>query len=288
MSTISRWKQNPWARLMRLDRPIGTCLLLWPTYWALWFAADGLPSLRNLLIFTLGVMVMRAAGCVINDYADRHIDGAVERTQHRPLATGEIKPNWALALFFCLLLIALALVLLTNQITIILAVAGVILAATYPFLKRFTHLPQLGLGAAWAWVVPMAFAAEQQAMPSGLWLIFAAVVLWTMAFDTYYAMVDRADDLQIGIKSTAILFGKQDLLIIAVLQMVALMLLTVAGLHFGRGWLYLLGLVAAAVYFVIQHRWARGRDPEGCFKAFLNNHRVGMVIFAGLALDYAI
>lgn len=273
---------------MRLDRPIGTYLLLWPTYWALWFASSGHPSLKNLIIFTLGVVVMRAAGCVINDYADRHVDGSVERTKDRPLPSGEIRPRQALVLFGCLLLLALVLVSLTNPMTIVLSVGGLILAATYPFLKHFTHLPQLGLGAAWAWAVPMAFAAEQQQLPLALWFIFGAVILWTIAFDTYYAMVDREDDLLIGIKSTAILFGKQDLAIIAVLQLAMLVLLAMAGLYFERGWVYALGLMAAGGYFVNQYRQARAREAEGCFKAFLNNHRVGMVIFIGLALDYLV
>ena len=242
MQIINKIKANPWVRLMRFDKPIGTFLLLWPTYWALWLAADGHPSLANFAIFTLGVICMRAAGCVINDYADRRVDGAVERTKHRPLVTGEILPNRALVLFFALLLTALALVLMTNPMTLILAVAGAALAATYPFLKRVTHLPQLGLGMAWAWAVPMAFAAQQQALPSGLWLVFAAVICWTVAFDTYYAMVDRDDDLQIGIKSTAILFGKGDLLIIALLQIAMLILLASAGAYFNRGWIFATGL----------------------------------------------
>ena len=271
---------------MRLDRPIGTYLLMWPTYWALWFAADGQPSLKNFLIFTLGVFCMRAAGCVINDYADRHVDGAVERTCHRPLVTGEVRPSQALALFFALLLIALMLVLMTNQMTLILAVAGVMLATLYPFLKRLTYLPQLGLGIAWAWSVPMAFAAQQQFLPMGLWLVFAAVICWTIAFDTYYAMVDRDDDLQIGIKSTAVLFGKWDLLIIALLQITALILLVLAGAYFNRGWIYAVGLIIAAGYFVAQYLQAKRREARGCFNAFLNNHRVGMVIFISLALDY--
>ena len=281
-------KQNPWIRLMRLDKPIGVYLLLWPTYWGLWFASNGQPSLKNFLIFTAGVLVMRAAGCVINDYADRYVDGDVARTQHRPIPTGEIAPKQAITLFFALLLIALVLVLQTNALTIILAVIGVLLAAIYPFLKRLTHLPQLGLGMAWAWAVPMAFAAEQQALPVGLWLISAAIVLWTIAFDTYYAMVDREDDLNIGVKSTAILFGKYDLLIIAVLQITSLILLGFAGDYFNRGIIYNLGLVIAAGYFVAQHLQARSRDADGCFNAFLNNHRVGMAIFIGIALDYGL
>ena len=286
MTTETLPTANPWLRLMRLDRPIGTYLLLWPTYWALWFASAGRPSFKTLIIFTLGVVVMRAAGCVINDYADRHVDGAVERTKHRPLVTGEIPPRQALLLFFSLLLMALILVLMTNRMTVALSFGGLLLAASYPFLKRVTNLPQLGLGAAWAWVVPMAFAAEQQQLPAALWFIFAAIILWTIAFDTYYAMVDREDDLKVGIKSTAILFGRHDLLVIAMLQLATLGLLYVAGVSFGRGAFYFFGLALAAAYFVIQHINAKSREPEGCFKAFLNNHRVGMVIFIGLALDY--
>jgi len=277
---------NRWLRLMRLDRPIGTYLLLWPTLWALWFAGEGSPSLANLIIFTLGVVSMRAAGCVINDYADRNVDGSVERTKNRPLPAGEIQPHQALILFFLLLCLSLALVLMTNQLTIILSFGGLALAATYPFLKRFTHLPQLGLGAAWAWAVPMAFAAERNQLPVSLWLIFVAVILWTIAFDTYYAMVDREDDLKVGIKSTAILFGRYDLLIIALLQLTALILLLIAGLEFGRSWFYMSGLIAAALYFVNQHIQARSREREACFESFLNNHRIGMVIFIGLAMDY--
>lgn len=229
---------------------------------------------------------MRAAGCVINDYADRHVDGSVDRTKHRPIPAGEISPRNALLVFLLLLTSALVLVLQTNPLTLMLAVVGMLLAATYPFLKRLTHLPQLGLGMAWAWAVPMAFAAEQQALPAGLWLISAAIVVWTIAFDTYYAMLDREDDLKIGIKSTAILFGKQDLLIIAILQILALVLLAIAGNYFNRGWIYGLSLMVAAGYFVTQHLQARTRKSEGYLRAFLNNHRVGMVIFIGLALDY--
>ena len=277
---------NRWLRLMRLDRPIGTYLLLWPTLWALWFAGAGSPSVANLIIFTLGVVAMRAAGCVINDYADRNVDGSVERTKNRPLPAGEIQPYQALILFVLLLCLSLALVLMTNQLTIILSFGGLALAATYPFLKRFTHLPQLGLGAAWAWAVPMAFAAERSQLPVSLWIIFVAVILWTIAFDTYYAMVDRDDDLKVGIKSTAILFGRYDLLIIALLQLMALILLLMAGLQFGRGWFYMMGLIAAALYFINQHIQARSRERDACFESFLNNHRVGMVIFIGLALDY--
>jgi len=277
---------SPWLRLMRLDRPIGTYLLLWPTLWALWFASDGSPKFSNLLIFTLGVVVMRAAGCVINDYADRHVDGSVERTKNRPIPAGEISARAALRLFFGLMTMALVLVLLTNQLTITLAFGGAAVAALYPFLKRFTNLPQLGLGIAWAWSTPMAFAAETNGLPLELWVVFAAIVFWTIAFDTYYAMVDRNDDLQIGIKSTAILFGKYDLLIIGLLQIAVLALLVWAGLLFDRGAIYFIGLAVAAAYFINQHLISRSRDREACFAAFLNNHRVGMVIFIALATDY--
>ena len=282
------FKRNPWVRLMRLDKPIGIYLLLWPTYWGLWFASGGQPSLKNFLIFTAGVLVMRAAGCVINDYADRHVDGDVARTQHRPIPTGEIEPKQAVILFLLLLTIALILVLQTNLFTVLLAIIGALLAAIYPFLKRLTNVPQLGLGMAWAWAVPMAFAAEQQTLPAGLWLVSVAIVLWTIAFDTYYAMADREDDVKIGVKSTAILFGKHDLLVTAVLQFFSLILLGFAGHYFNRGGVYILGLVIAAACFVAQHLQARSRKADDCFKAFLNNHRVGMAIFIALALDYSL
>jgi len=279
-------QQNPWIRLMRFDKPIGIYLLLWPTYWGLWFSSNGQPSLKNLIIFSLGVVVMRAAGCVINDYADRHVDGKVERTRHRPIPAGEIAPQHALLVFFVLLIIALGLVVATNILTVQLAIVGTLLAACYPFLKRITHLPQLGLGVAWAWAIPMAFAAEQQALPEVLWLIVVAIICWTVAFDTYYAMVDRDDDLKTGIKSTAILFGQYDLVFVAILQFMMLLFLVMAGHYFDRGWIYMAGLVMAAGYFIHQHLQARERNKENCFRAFLNNHRVGMVIFIALALDY--
>ena len=286
MNLITRLQANRWLRLMRLDRPIGTYLLLWPTYWGLWFAAQGVPSISNLIIFTLGVIVMRAAGCVINDYADRKVDGSVRRTAHRPLPQGEITAQQALTLFFALLIVALGLVLMLNQMTLLLSIGGLLLAASYPFLKRFTHLPQLGLGAAWAWAIPMAFAAERQMLPIALWLLFSAVILWTIAFDTYYAMVDREDDVKVGIKSTAILFGRYDLAIIVGLQIATLVLLCLVGIAFDRGLYYALGLIAAAISFLKQYLQARDRTEQGCFKAFLNNNRVGMMIFVGLAVDY--
>jgi 4-hydroxybenzoate polyprenyltransferase len=211
---------------------------MWPTLWALWFAAEGIPSLKNLSIFALGLIVMRAAGCVINDYADRHVDGLVERTKARPLPAGEITPNQALWLCGFLLTTALILVLMTNPLTIALSFGGLAVTAVYPFMKRFTHLPQIGLGVAWAWVVPMAFAAQRERLPPELWLIFAAIVVWTVAFDTYYAMVDRDDDLKIGIKSTAVLFGQYDLVVILVLQAATLLFMTLVGLEFLRCFFY--------------------------------------------------
>ncbi|EAS47861.1 4-hydroxybenzoate octaprenyl transferase [marine gamma proteobacterium HTCC2207] len=277
---------HPWLRLTRLDKPIGTYLLLWPTLWALWFASGGQPRIENLLIFVLGVVVMRAAGCVINDYADRHVDGEVERTRYRPLPSGEIRAGTALALFFVLLGVALILVLMTNQLTIMLAFGGAAATTLYPFLKRITHWPQLGLGIAWAWSTPMAFAAHNSQLPPQLWVVFVAIVLWTIAFDTYYAMVDREDDLRIGIKSTAILFGRYDLLIVGLLQFAVVLLMATAGILFDRGLIYFVGLAVAAGYFVNQHLVSRGRNRDACFKAFLNNHRVGMIIFIGLASDY--
>ncbi len=286
MTFTAELRANRWLRLMRLDRPIGTYLLLWPTYWGLWFAAEGVPNINHLIIFTLGVIVMRAAGCVINDYADRKVDGAVRRTAHRPLPQGEITPQQALMLFFMLLTVALGLVLMLNKMTVLFSIGGLLLAASYPFLKRLTHLPQLGLGAAWAWTIPMAFVAERQALPPALWLLFAAVILWTVAFDTYYAMVDRDDDVKVGIKSSAILFGRYDLAVIVSLQIATLVLLSLVGIAFDRGLYYALGLIIAAASFVKQYVKAKDRSEEGCFSAFLDNHRVGMIIFIGLAMDY--
>lgn len=286
MTFTAELRANRWLRLMRLDRPIGTYLLLWPTYWGLWFAAEGVPNINHLIIFTLGVIVMRAAGCVINDYADRKVDGAVRRTAHRPLPQGEITPQQALMLFFMLLTVALGLVLMLNKMTVLFSIGGLLLAASYPFLKRLTHLPQLGLGAAWAWTIPMAFVAERQALPPALWLLFTAVILWTVAFDTYYAMVDRDDDVKVGIKSSAILFGRYDLAVIVSLQIATLVLLSLVGIAFDRGLYYALGLIIAAASFVKQYVKAKDRSEEGCFSAFLDNHRVGMIIFIGLAMDY--
>ncbi|MEH6499382.1 MAG: 4-hydroxybenzoate octaprenyltransferase [Pseudoalteromonas distincta] len=272
---------------MRLDRPIGTYLLLWPTLWALWLAAEGIPNLRVLVIFVLAVISMRAAGCVINDYADRKIDGHVTRTRERPLATGRITAQEALVTFGILIGISAVLVLATNGLTIALSFGGVALAAIYPFCKRFTFYPQLVLGAAFSWAIPMAFAAQTNSLPVLLWLLYIANLLWTVAYDTQYAMCDRDDDLQIGVKSTAILFGEADRAVIGLLQGLTLLCLLVVGSRFGLGWFYYLGLLGMLLSFVWQQWLIRGREPQACLRAFLSNHWAGMLVFIGLALNYA-
>ncbi|MEE4638558.1 MAG: 4-hydroxybenzoate octaprenyltransferase [Wenzhouxiangella sp.] len=279
---------GPWLRLMRFDRPIGMALLLWPTWWGLWFAAGGLPQLDNLLVFSLGVVVMRAAGCVINDFADRDLDPRVQRTRNRPLASGEIRPGQALALFGILMLIALGLVLLTNRLTVLLAIGGALLAGTYPFLKRFTHFPQIGLGTAFSWAILMAFAAETGAIPELAWWLFAANMVWTVIYDTEYAMADRADDLKVGVKSTAIAFGRFDVPILAGLMGLMLALLVLIGLKFLPTPAWFTAVVLVFGLFQIQLWRIRERRPEACFQAFLSNHWVGMTIFAGAALSFAL
>ena len=274
-------------RLMRMDRPIGTLLLLWPTLWSLWIAAKGVPSLKNLVIFVLGVIVMRAAGCVINDFADRKIDGRVERTRNRPLATGAIASREAIGLFIALCLIAFTLVLFTDPFTIKLSVGGLLLAFCYPFMKRHTHLPQLVLGAAFAWGIPMAYSAEAGELTQSIWLIYLAVVLWTVVYDTFYAMVDRDDDLKIGVKSTAILFGEQDRVITGALQVMTIYALILVGNRFELGGFYYVGLAVAAGLFIYQQWLIRFRAREACFKAFLNNNWVGVAVFVGIVMDYS-
>lgn len=272
--------------LARLHRPIGTLLLLWPTLWALWLAAEGLPDPLVLGVFVAGVVLMRSAGCVINDYADREFDPHVKRTRERPIASGKVSPREALALFAVLCLIAFALVLLMNPLTIKLAFVGAALAAIYPFTKRFTHLPQLVLGAAFGWGIPMAFAAQTGELPRLAWLLFLVNILWATAYDTQYAMVDRDDDLKIGVKSTAILFGEADRLIIAMLQLLVLLGLGLVGGMAQLGLYYYLGLTAAAALALYQQYLIRNRDRDGCFRAFLNNSWFGAAVFAGLVLDY--
>ena len=275
-----------YARLMRLDRPIGIYLLLWPCLWALWLAAAGAPDWRILLIFVSGTVLMRSAGCVINDFADRRFDPHVQRTRDRPLATGAASPGEALALFCLLCLAAFGLVLLTNRLTVTLSFCAVGLAACYPFMKRYTQLPQLVLGAAFSFSIPMAFSAQQGALPAALWLVFAANISWTMAYDTFYAMVDRDDDLRIGVKSTAILFGPRDRAATACLQAGFIILMILAGRQFGLGPLYYGALALAAGLFAQQQYRIRTRDRAACFQAFLENNRVGAIVFLGLLLDY--
>lgn len=274
--------------LMRVDRPIGTYLVLWPTLWALFLAAEGWPDWQLLVIFSLGTFLMRSAGCVINDYADRKVDAHVARTRERPFATGSVTEKEALVLFALLCLSAFALVVLTNWLTVLLSLGAVALAACYPFMKRYTHLPQVVLGAAFAWSIPMAFAAQRGELPSTLWLIYIAVLLWTVAYDTFYAMVDRDDDLKIGVKSTAILFGDDDRAITAMLQATVILIMVLVGKQFALSFIYYASLMAAAGLFFYQQQLIRDRRKEDCFKAFLNNHYVGMVICLGIVLHYTL
>ena len=281
-----REKLSAYWRLMRMDRPIGTLLLLWPPLWALWLAAQGQPNWPVLLVFVLGVVVMRAAGCVINDYADRHFDGHVKRTANRPLPSGDVRPSEARWLFVALVALAFVLVLTLNSLTIVLSLVALALAAVYPFMKRFTHLPQLVLGVAFGWSIPMAFAAQMNLLPLSCWLLLLANICWTVAYDTQYAMVDRDDDLRIGIKSTAILFGRFDKLIIGLLQLATLLLLVLVGVLSQLGSLYYWSLLACAALFVYQQQLLKERERDACFQAFLNNNYVGMVLFCGIASSY--
>ena len=275
-----------YARLMRLDRPIGIWLLLWPVLWALWVSADGHPDERLFVIFVIGTFVMRSAGCVMNDFADRDFDPHVKRTADRPLAKQSVSTAEALGLFAVLALIALALVIPLNRPTQVLALIGGVLAVTYPFLKRFFSLPQAYLGAAFGWSVPMAFAAQSGSVPPIAWVMFLSVVCWTTAYDTMYAMVDRDDDLVIGIRSSAILFGRADRLIIGALQASALCGLALVGLMAALGRWYWVGLAVAAALAIRQQVLIRARDPAQCFRAFLNNNLFGLVVFAGILLHY--
>jgi 4-hydroxybenzoate polyprenyltransferase len=275
-----------YALLTRLHRPIGIFLLMWPALWGLWIAGQGQPPWEIVLVFIAGVVVMRSAGCAINDYADRHIDGHVSRTRERPLATGLVSPREALAVFAVLSLVAFALVLLLNWQTVLMSLVAVALAAVYPFMKRYTHLPQLVLGTAFGWAVPMAFTAVNGSVPPVGWALFAASVLWTMIYDTEYAMVDREDDLKIGVKSTAVLFGELDRLLIGVFQIAMLGGLVLVGVLAGLGVYYYAGLVLAGGLALRQQYLIRDRDPRECFKAFLNNNCLGLSIFVGLLIDY--
>lgn len=275
-----------YAELMRLHRPIGIWLLMWPALWGLWIAGAGRPDARIFLIFMAGVVVMRTAGCVINDYADRDVDPQVRRTAARPLAAGKVQPGEALTLFVALGLVAAGLALQLDPLARLYAVGGGVLAVTYPFIKRFAHVPQFFLGIAFAWSIPMAFASLTGGVPRLAWLMVTAVVLWAAVYDTMYAMVDREDDLKLGLKSTAILFGDADRAFIGAMQAMTLLALYLVGDVAGLGDWYRSGLAAGLGFFVYQQWLIRDRDPDRCFQAFNNNNYFGMVVFVGLALDY--
>ncbi|WP_318364162.1 4-hydroxybenzoate octaprenyltransferase [Enterobacter sp.] len=284
--SLTQDKLLAFHRLMRTDKPIGALLLLWPTLWALWVATPGVPPLWILAVFVAGVWLMRAAGCVVNDYADRKIDGHVKRTVNRPMPSGAVTEKEARTLFVVLVLLAFVLVLTLNLMTIALSVAALALAWVYPFMKRYTHLPQVVLGAAFGWSIPMAFAAVSESLPLSCWLMFVANVLWAVAYDTLYAMVDRDDDLKIGVKSTAILFGRHDKLIVGLLQVIVLALMTAVGWLNGLGWPYYASIAVAGALFIYQQWLVVNREREACFKAFMNNNYVGLALFLGLAVSY--
>jgi 4-hydroxybenzoate polyprenyltransferase len=271
---------------MRLDKPIGVLLLLWPTLWALWLARAGQPHGYVLMIFVLGVILMRSAGCILNDIADRHVDGHIQRTVHRPLPAGQVSVKEACVLASLLMLAAFFLVLFCNRLTLLLAFIGAGLTLVYPFMKRFTHLPQVGLGMAFSWGVPMAFAAEKGSVSLSAWFVFLTGMIWPVIYDTMYAMVDRNDDLKIGVKSTAILFNRMDKFVIGLLQLLFIILLISVGLIFELPPVYDLSVFIAAGLFLYQQWLIKDRDLERCFKAFLNNNWVGAVIFAGIVLSY--
>jgi len=276
-----------YGRLMRIDKPIGFWLLLWPTLWALWLAGEGHPDPGLFIVFVLGVFIMRSAGCVLNDYADRKIDPYVERTRSRPIASGAVAPAEALLLFIALGLFAIGLAMLLNRPARLLAIVGAVLTVAYPFIKRFVSIPQFVLGAAFGWAVPMAFAAQTGELPGLAWLVFGAALIWAVIYDTFYAMVDREDDLKIGVKSTAILFGEVDLFVIGGLQLLMLVTLVFIGVRAELGsWFF--AAVAVSGALMGYHQWlARDRQPAGCFAAFLHNHNIGLVVFVGILLHYA-
>jgi 4-hydroxybenzoate polyprenyltransferase len=279
-------KAHAYAQLTRLNRPIGIWLLLWPVLWALWLSSNGRPDQHVFIVFVLGAVLTRSAGCAINDYADRNFDGHVQRTRDRPLVTGQLDPIEAVALCIALGLIALGLVLTLNPLTQLLALIGGFLVITYPFMKRFFPLPQFYLGAAFTWSVPMAFAAHTGQVTRLAWLLFIAGVLWTMAYDTMYAMVDREDDRRLGIRSSALLFGDADRFIIGAMQLMTLFALWLAGKELELGLWYRVGLAAAAVFALYEQILIRNRRPDLCLRAFLNNNYFGMAVFVGIALDY--
>lgn len=274
--------KNYWL-LMRLHKPIGILLLLWPTLWALWLAGNGMPDGMVLIVFCVGVVLTRSAGCIVNDFADRQFDGKVKRTQMRPLANQKLSTREALCVFAAIMLLAFLLVVIfLNRYAVCLAIVGAILAVVYPFLKRITHLPQLGLGLAFSWGVPMAFAAVNYAVPREAWLLYATAIVWPLIYDTMYAMTDRDDDIRIGIKSTAILFGQYDVLILGLLQILFLIGLVFVGNLFALQWPYYISVFMCAGFFLYQQYLIKDRDPARSFKAFLNNNWVGLVLFLGI------
>ena len=282
-------KLKLYAQLIRFDRPIGTYLLLWPTLWGLWFAAEGFPSLKLIMLFSLGVFLTRSAGCAINDYADRDFDKHVARTKNRPLTSGKISSKEALAVFAVLMLLAFIIVLQFNLNTILFSMVAVVLAATYPFMKRYHHFPQVHLGAAFAWAIPMAFVAiTNTAPPLEAWLLFIASLLLTTAYDTQYGMVDIEDDIKEGMKSTAIIFGQYDTFIIGSLQLVTLIIITIVGIMTERGIPFYLSILLASALIRYQQALTKNREPAKCLEAFLNNNYFGMFIFIGLAIDYSL
>ncbi|MCH2042285.1 MAG: 4-hydroxybenzoate octaprenyltransferase [Saccharospirillaceae bacterium] len=281
---LPRWFD--WVQLTRIDKPVGSYLLLWPTLWALWVAGEGHPDFANVLIFVLGVFLMRSAGCVINDFADRKIDGHVKRTVDRPLATGKITAKEALITFAVLILLAFVLVLFTNQFTVLLSIGGLVLASLYPFMKRHTHLPQVVLGAAFSWAIPMAFAAQSNELPAVVWLLYMANLSWTVAYDTVYAMVDRDDDLKIGVKSTAVLFGDLDIAMVAILKGLVVFALLLAGTQLEMSWPYYLCLAAGAVFLAWQVWSIRSRERDICFAIFRKSHWFGLIIWGGFVAHY--
>lgn len=281
-----RQRLYQYALLARMHKPIGTFLLLWPTLWALWIAAEGVPHLGVLTVFVLGVFLMRSAGCVINDYADREIDPRVNRTKERPIASGKVSADEAMLLFMALCFSAFLLVLTMNTFTILLSIGGVMLAALYPFMKRYTHLPQVVLGMAFGWAVPMAFAAQTNSVPKIAWLLYVVTVLWAVIYDTMYAMADRIDDLKIGMKSTAILFGDADKVIIGIMQVMMLFALYLIGQQAQFGSAYNVAILIAAALMVYHQYLIRYRQPTLCISAFLNNNWLGVAIFVGIVVSY--
>ncbi len=275
-----------YALLARMHQPIGSLLLLWPTLWALWIAAAGEPDPAVVLVFVAGVFVMRSAGCVMNDFADRRIDPHVHRTRNRPIASGRVSPREALVVFAALCLVGLALVLTLNRLALLYSFAAVALAATYPFMKRWTYLPQVYLGVAFGWGIPMAFAALANEVPLLAWLLLTGVVAWAVAYDTMYAMVDREDDVRVGVKSSAILFGDADRFFVGVSQVAVLAVLVLAGRQAGLGAFYTIATATGGALFLYQQYLIRNREPAACFEAFLNNNWVGAIVFAGIVADY--